>query len=342
MNKVIAEPSSNLSIIDNGSFENGTNKSFFGNKYYIPNGWKGHSDTVLHADTSLFYDGQKSLKVDSIGDNFYVKTTENITVKGNSHYTIGYMVYVKNKQGASFGLTVDSFDIGGNLIESFSVSEVEIERENEWQEISVLVGTQQRVASISISIEIGFSGEEGCNIDAVFIKETKNIFIKEGASVRIAKDNPGIRFKGTVDYISYNKFNNVYENVNVGIVIIPKIYYQTLKEFTILEIQSSGLIFLDIVVDVWNNELTAESDGYYGFNCAMVNIKKDNIVQQFCARAYIRYYENGVEKYIYSDFDLEKNTRSIQEVALKELEQNGENLIAEDLKVMEYFANGGN
>ena len=87
---------------------------------------------------------------------------------------------------------------------------------------------------------------------------------------------------------------------------------------------------------------TAQTDGFYGFNCVMVDIKQAHIVHQFCARAYLRYQDGDVIKYIYSNFDIQKNCRSVQEVAKAEIEVNGEYLTYEDLYTLEYFANGGN
>ena len=340
INVIKAEPIQALNLVNNGGFETGTSKNFFGTKYYIPTGWTSFSDTCVHEDKTIVYEGVKSIKLDAVGDGFFLESANTLSVKGDAYYRIGYMVSATDVSETSFGITVNSYDSSGNIVETFCVDGISLQAESEWQEVSLYAGMQSTIVNVSIKIDVRNSGSEGCNIDAVFMEEISCVNIIDGASVRTTKDRPGIRFKGTVDKITYDLFKSKYKNVNVGIVILPKVYFEKISNFTFYDIDKDRLAYLDIKAEVWNNADTAQTDGYYGFNCAMVDIKKANIVRQFCARAYLRYQDGDIVKYIYSDFDIGKNCRSIQEVAISEIEMNSAYLTIEEMEILEYFANG--
>ena len=325
--------------IANNSFESGTNKTLFYQKYYIPDGWEASHSISVTADQTVKYDGQKSLKLNSVGNGFYVKTTNKVSVKSDTLYEVGFMAYASDIDNVLFGITVISYDESNVAEETFSVSEVSLESANEWKKVSIVFGTSPSAKSIGIQLNVSCENKN-CNIDAVFMEEKSVINTEKGASVRLSEETPGIRFSGTVDKNSYDFFVSSFSNVNVGIVIMPKVYYDKITDFKFSNIKTAGLTYVDIMVNKWNNEETAESDGFYGFYCAMVKLKEVNIPQTFCARAYLRYTENGIEKYVYSDFNLVDNARSVQEVARAEITENGANYTAEDKLILEYFANG--
>ena len=60
-------------------------------------------------------------------------------------------------------------------------------------------------------------------------------------------------------------------------IIIPIDYVDTVGEFTAKALSTAGKEYLDIIVSKWNNGANIDSDGYYGFSCAIVNIKEANI-----------------------------------------------------------------
>ena len=323
----------------NASFEEGKETNSFGTKYYTPTNWSAKSFSSFHLETAIVNDGQKSIRIGSVGNGFFFNTSNKFAVDGDSLYEIGLMAYSKTANDTVFGIELVTFDDNGDEVETFSVSDILVDVANEWKKVSVLVGTNSVAKSASVAFYV-VSGS-GCYIDNVFIQEKNVVATNVGASIRISQETPGIRFVGSVDKTVYDDFVNRFSSVNAGILIIPKVYYDIVPEFTFFEIDRAGLPFLDIKADKWNNNDTASEDGFYGFNCAMVNIKPANVVQKFCARSYLRYFENGVEKFVYSDFSLGNNMRSVQEVAQTELNNNGNSYCLEDKEVLQYFANGG-
>ncbi|MBQ8426314.1 MAG: hypothetical protein IJX16_00955, partial [Clostridia bacterium] len=241
-----AESIQTINLINNGSFESGANTNFFGNKYYVPTNWSSYSDFCVHEDKTLAYEGSKSIKIDSIGDGFYLQTSNDLQAKGDTCYRIGYMVRATDVSETSFGLTVTSLDDSGKVVETFTIEGICLKTAEEWQEISLYAGMQSTVNSVSIKLDVDYSGANGCNIDAVFMEEISCVKINDGASVRKTKDSPGLRFSGTVDKYTYDLFNDSYKNVSAGIVIFPKVYYEKISNFTFYDIDKSGLDYLDI------------------------------------------------------------------------------------------------
>ena len=72
-----------------------------------------------------------------------------------------------------------------------------------------------------------------------------------------------------------------------------------------------------VILNDCNNKATADLDGYYEFVCTMGNMHvKEALTLSISVRTFIRIEENGNERYIYSNFDLKSNSRSIKEVAI--------------------------
>lgn len=65
------------------------------------------------------------------------------------------------------------------------------------------------------------------------------------------------------------------------------------------------------------NSATSDKDGFYGFNCVLVNINSENLKVKFSARTYLKYTENGSIVYEYSDYDEKANARSVEEMVEK-------------------------
>ena len=326
--------------IVNGSFENGKAQSKYGINYFIFDGWNVSNTMSANANTSIKHDENQSLTVSGITD-FKLETANGVAVKGDSYYEFSFMAYSPQAQGASFDFKVDCYNNLDKITDTFSISAVEISDGEVWQKISVQGGTNTFAEYVKIYITINCANNSPCYIDNVKIIEKNFINIKEGASVRISEETPGIRFSGTIDKIEYENMKNRYKNVGVGIVIIPKSSYDGISEFTFYGIEQGEIQFLSIEAVIWNNSNTVEEDGFYGFNCAMVNIKKENIVREFCARAYLKYTDNGVEKFLYSDFNVLLNCRSVQNVALSVLEKESDALTDFDLAILQYYASGG-
>lgn len=158
-------------------------------------------------------------------------------------------------------------------------------------------------------------------IDDVSVKPVSSnvITTQNGASLRTDANNPGLRFKGEVDKSFYDECVDVLgeNNVTAGIMIMPEDGL-TEKAFTAEELGEEPLY---IEAKTFYNETTAKTDGYYGFNCAVTEIRLENTDRRFAARAYIKYTINGSTQYIYADYDKEKHCRSVYETALMAKEQ---------------------
>ncbi len=324
----------------NGSFESGQAKSKYGLNYFIFDGWTISEEMNANADTSLKHHENQSLVVNGVS-GMKIETTNGVAINGDSYYEFSFMVYSPQKQNATLGLKVDCYNYADKIMDTFSVSGIKLDKDGVWQKLSVAGGTPTLAEYVKIYISIDCTSDGVCYVDNVEIAEKSFLSMVDGASVRLSEETPGIRFSGTVNKIAYDNIKKRYENVSVGIVILPESFYDNITEFTFYGIEEANVQSFSIEAQKWNNADTAEVDGYYGFNCAMVNIKKDNIVKKFCARAYIVYVDNGVEKFLYSDFNLLLNSRSVQEVSLSVIEKEGEFLTEADLAILEYYASGG-
>ena len=326
--------------IVNDSFETGVAKSTYGIKYFIFDGWTVSNQMSVNADTSIKYQGDKSLVVNG-SSGLMVETTNGVAIKGDSYYEFSFMAYAEQADKVSFGLKIDCYNYNDKLTETFSISGAKADSNSTWQKIAVEGGTATLTKYVKIQISIDCQAGAVCYVDSVCMQEKVFLGIKDGASVRISEETPGIRFSGTVDKFMYENMKKRYQNVGVGIVIIPELFYEDISEFTFYGIESGEIPALTIDAEKWYNSNTAETDGFYRFDCAMVNIKKDNISRKFCARAFLKYTDGGVEKYLYSDFDIKLNTRSVQEVAVCVIEKEGQWMTDADLAILEYYASGG-
>ena len=109
-----------------------------------------------------------------------------------------------------------------------------------------------------------------------------------------------------------------YESVTVGLIVSPRAQVNRSSEFTIKGVLEKENLLV-VPTTHWNNPQTYEQDGYYNYYCAFASqgyaSLQKNLGIAFTTRAYIKYVENGVEKIIYSSWNMENNCRSIRQVA---------------------------
>lgn len=163
---------------------------------------------------------------------------------------------------------------------------------------------------------LGIDGEPGAlNIDY-------------GAYLRLEKNSSGIRFRGKIDknYLDKIKADSSKTDISYGI-LLTKTYpepidYTTPEEitadiFTVDELTAYNIPFILMEATKIYNGNSCDADGFYGFNCALINIKEENFKQSFSARTYLRYTENGSIVYEYSDYDEKANARSVEKMVEK-------------------------
>ena len=150
---------------------------------------------------------------------------------------------------------------------------------------------------------------------AAAVEEPVNPLLTEyGAYIRADGKQSGIRFLGRIDKKVYDDYVKDYENVEVGMIIVPTDYLIDC-DFTYQALSADGKNMKICVAERWNNEDSLETDGYYGFNCALGSLLPYNLDRKFSARSFLRYsVDNGSggkeTRYIYSDYSEEANARS--------------------------------
>ena len=70
------------------------------------------------------------------------------------------------------------------------------------------------------------------------------------------------------------------------------------------------------MVDKWTNFYTVIEDGFYSLDCAIRGMSGQSIKANISVRIFIKYYQDGMQKYLYSDYNQEDNSRSVYQVAL--------------------------
>ena len=311
------------------------------------NNWvNGQSDIGYYysADTDVFYDGKQSLRMRGNYDGVYVFTSKDyINIDGSSAYRFGVKFRAVNVDGYSCKIAVAVYSADNVQLDKIDGGNITPNKANIWADVSVnlpiIAGAQKVKIEITVST-LGVKGDEYdyCYLDAAYGHKIA-VQTNSGASIRLSSTESGLRFTGRADKEFFDQIKSVDENAQIGMVIIPKDYLSEVGEFTIKGFEDIGKTYLDIPVEKWNNTLTAETDGYYGFSCAIVNIKETNVKREFCAISYIRYSYNGVEKYMYSDFDYDKHARSVYYIANKEMEYLYDYDEA-DQKIILAYANG--
>lgn len=192
------------------------------------------------------------------------------------------------------------------------------------------------------------SGGGSLKVYSVSLKKaggSSSVETENGASIRANSSEPGLRFKGRVNKSVYDGLTKFYgaENVETGMIIVPEDFLDGGTDFTAEALKERSPLF--IVAEKFNNETRAEEDGYYGFNCALIEIAPENTDRKFAARAYIKCFDGATEKYVYATYNKDNHCRSVYEVATaaeKNLSEEDDNfeveaIIDEYLGKVEYF-----
>ena len=161
--------------------------------------------------------------------------------------------------------------------------------------------------------------------------QTDTVSMIAGAACRIdTVETSGLRFLATVDIDEYQQLQTTYSAANVyaGMMIVPQDVYATLDAYTISELSTE--------VDFTQTQCFAETEGFrtvkinnedtYVYSKTLV-VKESNYSRNFVARSYIKIvgeegivaledadYYNGAY-YLYSDYSLADNMRSVYKVA---------------------------
>ena len=152
------------------------------------------------------------------------------------------------------------------------------------------------------------------NIALISKWETQTAYMVKGASVRL--DAPsGLGFLTRIDYDAYNDLIKKYgtKNIAKGTIILPT---DTIPAEGITKeiLDAKGVTYVDVPVEGFRNQATADKDGYYEYRGSIVNILPWNIEREFTGLGYIAITIDGNTTYIYANAD--DNSRSIAEIAI--------------------------
>lgn len=135
--------------------------------------------------------------------------------------------------------------------------------------------------------------------------------MEKGASIRTVEGSKGIRFTSTMKKVTDT--DAVKLTATYGTLIVKAADLEG-KEFTIDALTKAGVKFADIKA---TEAGTVAGDTETTYNAALVNLPDDQLDTNFAARAYAVYTINGVEHYVYSDFNAADNCRSMSQIASK-------------------------
>lgn len=307
-------------VITNGNFEDYTTTNWFN---YTPKEWNNQSkNDVLQMNfgENGFDDGKYlTLSVDPLNEKnneFIFTTNKYLTVTENVPYNFGVKFISQDAGSSNCFVSVTLYDISNLEIGTFNGENTFASNADEWTDVSVIVPATEGAVKAKLTVTANIETESGldCAYGKIALLSTD-----VGASIRLSKDTPGLRFTAKVDKTAYDSFYKNYD-AEVGIIIAPLDYVQSAGEFTVDALALAGKTYLEIQAKQWNNSASIVKDGYYGFSCAIVNIKPANVKREFCARSYIKYVVDGNTVYIYGEYNYSDHARSIYSVANKAME----------------------
>lgn len=146
----------------------------------------------------------------------------------------------------------------------------------------------------------------------------------DGAQLRLVEtsgNTGGIRFatkidKDTLDYATF--MNKGESSVSYGTLIVPLDYLMDedgnwlIGDFSLYSLEMAELPYLNIVA---KDGIIRNADGSITLLASISEIKEQNYDRKFAAVGYVKYELDGIEQYLYSDFDPENNARSLRELA---------------------------
>ena len=199
-----------------------------------------------------------------------------------------YKVNVSANDGSSFSVEV-------NPGEDYYLPE----KVNEKVVLGYVIDGVNYMAGTSITVN------DNVNVVAKVVKFN----MEDGAAIRVNSAKGGIKFTANINYDELASTGYIIEKV--GFMIIPTDYLLN-KEF---EYENFTANHKDGFVDVELSTYSVKSI----ITATMIDLDESLYNKKFSARAYVKYTVDGESKYIYTDYDQDKNSRSCYEVALMAL-----------------------
>lgn len=280
---------------------------------YKPDDWTTEQSNRVYSRTSTAVEGY-GLAINA-GNTVKFTTANHISIEEDKTYSLYYSAKSDGESGSAL-LTVYTFDLSLNQISTYTGNQTSL-RSEEWTDVCCEFTAEQNAVYIKIEISVS-AAEDKCYFDNLNLEEkviTPQLTTMTGASLRLVKDSPGIRFRGRVEKSLYDEFSVKYQGVSAGILITLKESLDSVGEFSLKALSNAGKVCAEIKADKWCNADTAENDGYYEFYCALINVKPQNITRDMAFITYFTYVDNGVEHTVYGNFDKTDNVRSVYSLA---------------------------
>ena len=288
-----------------------------------PFGWEVNADEINgqnHGTTNqVFYDGTSSYQ---LKQNVYtIKSTDFIDVDIDSEYVVGVKIYC-SEIGSVCKIGVESFDQNGEYLNTKRGEEFLSSTKGAWQDVRLNFQSQQNACKIKVIIEVDATSGDVC-IDNVYAHKDF-VHMYDGASINLQTNaqelarKGQLNFRGKLDKGAYDEFINAYPNANIGFMLVPTEHLKSVGEFSFKGFSDANKpnLILDLGLVEWSNLYTIDEDGFYTFDCIIYGVSGERLKVDISVRAYIRFYENGAEKYIISNYDESVNSRSIYSVAV--------------------------
>ncbi len=170
--------------------------------------------------------------------------------------------------------------------------------------------------------------------DVTYAEAKLGLTMLDGAGVRLS-DKSGIRFETTVyrpGYLEIVEFFGA-ENLSVGTVIVPDTYFASASDFTVPALTAAHSYVANVKITGFNYRTISETENVFGFFASLVDLKAANYTKTFAARSYVKVGET----YVYSAYNAEDHSRSIETVANAALADTGKSWTsAQDFTLNDY------
>ena len=251
-------------------------------------------------------------------------------------YKAGIKAYLTKGGSAKISVKI-AYGYGG-VNETFAESIYELSSETEllWNDCSVEYKSKEGERA-KIVVEVSEVSGTVYLDDAYFIR-VNPLLTESGAYFKLSTQSAGLRFFGRAEkaYVDALKVNSDITELYFGILITTEEVAKSITSFTVSELDYTLSPYILMTANETYNTATAETDGYYGFGCALIDIKESNLKRRFAVRTFLHYKYGYDEYYEYGDFSEENNVRAFSEVIARAAEDTAA-LSENAASVIEYY-----
>lgn len=348
--KTVRANESDLSFdLKNGDFN--TVACVAGSDLYCENWSNGDGMNVVRVPDGLkntSYENDYCIKIDEKtlsagGDTLIYNGGESyndfhLVLESGREYTAGIHSYLTEGSSATLLIRIGYYHSKGKTAYAEKYYEISAGSGGVFTKYAVNYESQSgELATVSVTV-CGLTGT--IYLDDAFFKRVVPLLTESGAYFKLSTESAGLRFFGRADkkYVDSLKADGEVFNLSFGILIAPEDAFVSCQSFTVSELEYFGEPYMLMTANELYNEATAEEDGYYGFGCALVDIKESNLKRRFAVRTFLRYEKGYDVCFEYGEFDSEANVRSFAEVI--EAARNDRSLPNETTsEVVEFYVN---